>query len=108
MMDERAFGEWSRQVGAARSRRGTLRALVGGLVAAGVLRGVEPAAAQEVGEEAFGFCRPANFPCIRDKQCCAGRCTDAGVCHRRKKGGRCIAGVGAACCSGRCRKGKCK
>lgn len=69
--------------------------------------GVQLAAAQEVGGEAFGFCRIGGFPCGRDQQCCTGRCAD-GLCTCARRGKACINRVGANCCSKRCRKGKCK
>lgn len=113
-MDERVFGELTRHIAAAPSRRGMIRVLSGGLVAAVMAtRGRQtPARAQEAGEEAF--CRPAKFPCRDKLQCCARKCVQgtiqgqpAKVCGCNKKGKSCIKGLGQSCCSGHCAKGKC-
>jgi hypothetical protein len=63
------------------------------------------AAADSVEDEAFGFCRLPNDTCSDNSQCCARRC-NAGVCGCLKRGK--YAFVGAVCCSGKRRKGKCK
>lgn len=109
-MDDRAFAELTKRVAAAPTRRGVL-----GVVAAGVgapllatLGYVRPAAAADVGTEAFGFCRVGGFPCGRGQQCCTGRCLPTGICDCAKRGKPCINRVGANCCSRKCRKGKCK
>ena len=108
-MDDRAFEELTRRVGRERSRRGMLQAAAAG-ISAPVLGafGLQYAAAQDdVGAEAFGFCRAGGFPCGQDKQCCTSKCRD-GLCTCAKRGKPCINRVGVNCCSRRCRKGKCK
>ncbi len=107
-MDDRAFEDLTRRVGRERSRRGMLLAAAAGL-SAPVLAGfgVQLAAAQDVEDEAFGFCRVGGFPCGRDQQCCTRKCR-GGVCSCAKKGASCINRIGANCCSRKCRKGKCK
>jgi hypothetical protein len=102
-MDHRAFGHLSKRVAAAETRRGTLRALVVGL-AAGLSGGL---AGDEAVEAAFGFCHAPGTPCSRDKKCCSGTCR-GGACGCLKKGKPCISRVGIACCSQKCKKGKCK
>lgn len=108
-MDDRAFEDLTRRVGKARGRRGMLLAAAAG-VSAPVLAtfGVQLAAAQdEVGAEAFGFCRVGGFPCTRKQQCCTRRCRN-GACTCAKRGASCINRIGANCCSRKCRRGKCK
>lgn len=113
-MDERVFGELTKHIAAAPSRRGMVRALSGGIAAAIATTLSRPAStgAQEVGDEAF--CRPAKFPCKDKLQCCARKCVKGTllgqpttVCGCNKKGKDCIQGLGQSCCSGRCKKGKC-
>jgi hypothetical protein len=103
-MDERAFGEWSKRVAAAESRRGVLGAVVAGLSAT-VGMAIIPS---ESAEAAFGYCRAGGFPCGKDKQCCTDRCLPDGTCGCAKKGKPCINRVGINCCSRKCRKGKCR
>jgi hypothetical protein len=103
-MDEGAFGELSKRVAAAESRRGVLAALVAG-ISAPLGIALIPG---EGAEAAFGFCRAGGFPCTRAKQCCTRRCQDDGTCSCAKKGKPCINRVGINCCSKKCRKGKCK
>jgi hypothetical protein len=102
-MDERSFGELSKRVAQAESRRGMLRAVVVGLAAAvgGAFGAGEPA------EAAFGYCHAPGTPCSRNKKCCSGRCA-GGVCTCNKRGAPCINRVGIVCCSQKCKKGKCK
>ncbi|MCC7021260.1 MAG: hypothetical protein IT338_00450 [Thermomicrobiales bacterium] len=110
-MDERAFEDLTREVAGAQSRRDMIRVLAGALSAsaAGLVAGQRVVAAEDVGDEAFGYCRPQRKPCKRNKQCCSGRCKKNGTCGCIKKGGSCLAGVGViVCCSGKCNKGKCK
>jgi hypothetical protein len=120
-MDERAFGELTKRVAHAESRRGVLGAVLLGVSAPllGVVGYARPAAAAdvsgEVGAEVFGLCRVGGFPCNRNKQCCTAKCVPgtllgqpAQVCTCAKKGKPCINRVGANCCSRACRKGKCK
>ena len=115
-MDERVFGELTKHMAAAPSRRGMVRALSGGIAAAvlATVSGRTPVVAQEAGDE--GFCRPRQTPCSNKLQCCARKCVQgtllgqpARVCGCNKKGKDCIRGLGQSCCSGRCAKsGKCK
>jgi hypothetical protein len=102
-MDAGAFGELSKRVAQAATRRDTLRTLAGGLVVAmlGSTSDHEPA------EAAFGYCRLPGKPCSSKKQCCAGKCS-GGVCGCAGRGHWCINRVGVMCCSGKCRRGKCK
>jgi hypothetical protein len=114
-MDERVFGELTKHIAAAPSRRGMVRAIAGGMTAAVMasLNRPAPGAAQDVGDEAI--CRPAGLPCSRKQQCCARKCVKgtilgqpAKVCGCWKKGHDCIRGIGLVCCSGKCgKKGKC-
>ena len=97
-MDEHAFGELSKQVARAQSRRGMLAAVAG--IGVGLW-----GAAEEV-EAAFGFCSPPQKPCQRDKKCCSGKC-NGGKCTCNKHGAPCLNKVGIACCSQKCRNGKC-
>jgi hypothetical protein len=109
-MDERAFGELTKKVSRADSRRGVIGAIAAG-VGAPLLASLgfaRPAAAQDVSDEVFGFCRIGGFPCSRNQQCCTGRCQEDGTCSCAKKGKRCINRLGANCCSRSCRKGRCK
>ena len=105
-MDERTFGELSKQVARAETRRGALGVLAGA-VGAGIVAVVgrtAPAAAQDVDAELFGFCRAPKRKCGRDRQCCSGRCR-SGRCTCRKNGAPCIAA--AVCCARRCTGGTC-
>lgn len=109
-MDEQAFGELTKRVARADSRRGMLGTLVAGVAAPALatLGYVRPVAAADVGDEAFGFCRVGGFPCGRNEQCCTGNCQADGTCSCARKGKPCINRVGINCCSRKCRKGKCK
>ena len=100
-MDAERFGELSKQVARAATRRGMIGALLGGLAVP--LLGAAPAA-----EAAFGYCRAGGFPCNRNQQCCTNRCQADGTCGCARKGKPCLNRVGVNCCSKRCRKGKCK
>jgi len=115
-MDERVFGELTKHIAAASSRRGMVRVLSGGIAAAALatVGRQAPVVAEDAGDEAF--CRAAKFPCTDKLQCCARKCIpvtilgqQATVCGCNKKGKDCIRGLGQSCCSGRCSKrGKCK
>ena len=102
-MDDGTFGELSKRVAQAGTRRGAIRALVRGLAVALLAR----AAASEPAEAAFGYCRLPGKGCSSKRQCCAGKCS-GGICGCAGRGHNCINRVGAICCSGKCRKGKCK
>ena len=99
-MDDRAFADLSKRVARADSRRGML-GMMGALVGAAL-----GAAVDDV-EAAFGYCHPPQTPCQRDQKCCSGKCNN-GVCTCNKRGAPCLNKVGIACCSQRCRKGKCR
>lgn len=101
-MDERSFGELTKRVAAADSRRGMVRVLAGGLTASAL----SLAAGGRVVSAAFGFCRAPGTKCSKDKKCCSGTCRN-GACGCIKNGGPCINRVGIACCAQRCREGKC-
>jgi hypothetical protein len=115
-MDERTFGELTKHIAAAPSRRGMMRALSGGIAAAALatVGRQTPMFAEDIGDE--GYCRAAGFPCRDKLQCCARKCVNgtllgqpAKVCGCNKKGKDCIRGLGQTCCSRRCSKrGKCK
>ncbi len=102
-MDERSFAALSKRVAQAGTRRGTLRILALGVVAA--VTGAS--SREEAAEAAFGYCHPPGTQCSQDKKCCSGTCK-GGVCGCNKKGAPCLNKVGIACCSQQCRKGKCK
>ena len=115
-MEDQVFGELTKRVATAPSRRALVRTLSGGIAAAAMtaLHRPAPVVAQEVDDEAR-LCRPANLPCRDKMQCCARKCVrgtflgqPAKVCGCNKKGKDCIHGLGQTCCSGRCTKhGKC-
>jgi hypothetical protein len=86
----------SKQVAAASTRRGMLAALLAG----GLL------APRHAAEAAFGFCRIPGQPCGKDVQCCANTCRSDGTCGCRKRGKP--AAIGAICCSGKAKQGKCR
>jgi hypothetical protein len=116
-MDAERFAELTKRLAVAPTRRGMLRALSLGLLGAGLATVGRPALTSAQDVEAEFVCRPANFPCGRDRQCCAGKCRPTFIpalgviqrlCGCKRKGADCIKGLGQACCSGRCRKGKCR
>jgi len=102
-MDAQGFERLSKQVAQAPTRRRMLGALGAGLGAA--VLGRQMATAESVEDEAFGFCRLPNDTCSDGTQCCSRRCR-GGVCDCIRRGR--YAFVGAVCCSGKRRKGKCK
>ena len=102
-MDAHGFERLSKQVAAAPTRRHMLGALGMGLGA--VVLGREVTAAGPVEDEAFGFCKIPGDTCADSTQCCSHKC-NAGVCGCLKRGK--YAFVGAICCSGKRKKGKCK
>jgi hypothetical protein len=108
-MDERRFGELTKQVAHAETRRGVVRVLAGSLTASvlALAAGGRGVTATDVGDEVFGYCSPPQTPCSQDKKCCSGKCKN-GACTCRKKGAPCINRAGIVCCSQKCRNGKCK
>lgn len=102
-MDAHGFERLSKQVAQAPTRRRMLGALGAGLGAA--VLGRQVATAESVDDEAFGFCRLPGATCGDNTQCCSRRCRD-GACACLKRGR--YAFVGAFCCSGKRKKGKCK
>jgi hypothetical protein len=101
-MDDRAFGEWTKQVAAVESRRG-----MGQIFGAGVLSLALAARGARGVEAAFGYCHAPGTKCSQDKKCCAGHCKKNGTCGCNGKGAPCINHVGISCCSKTCRDGKC-
>src|SRR3954454_12023079 len=101
-MDERAFGEWTKQVAAVDSRRGIVR-----IVGAGLLSLALAARGATEIEAAFGYCHAPGVKCSKDKKCCAGHCKSNGTCGCNSKGAPCLNRVGIACCSQTCRDGEC-
>jgi hypothetical protein len=102
-MDAQGIERLSKLVAQAPNRRQMFGALGVGLGA--VVLGREVGAADEVEDDAFGFCRIPGAACSDDTQCCAHKCS-GGVCGCLKRGK--YAFVGAICCSGKRKKGKCK
>lgn len=114
-MDQDTFDLLSRHVSDARSRRGALRALVVGGIAAGVAA-LRPDAGEA--SQTVKGCRPPGQGCDRDKKCCSGKCR-SGVCKCLDRGKSCLVTVSsklpplpnkAVCCSSKCSRGrnKCK
>jgi hypothetical protein len=103
-MDPRHFEELSRQVGAASSRRATVKVLAAAVIAPILLRLREEEAS--AGIPIFN-CKPPGKRCDKDQKCCSGNCRK-GICSCSKKGKQCWAPLeGALCCSQRCSQGKC-
>jgi hypothetical protein len=102
-MDAQGFERLSKQLATAPNRRRMLGVLGAGLGAA--VLGRQVANAKSVEDEAFGFCRLPNDTCGDNRQCCSHKCS-GGVCTCLKRGK--YAFVGAVCCSGKRKKGKCK
>ena len=108
-MDERVFGELTKRIAAAPSRRGMVRAWRGPAARRGHLTRPAPAApapeaAQDVGEEFI--CRPRKFPCGRQAECCARKCVNGTFLGQRrrsaaggKKGNTASRGSARSCCS---------
>jgi hypothetical protein len=61
--------------------------------------------AASVEDEAFGLCRIPGDTCSNRTQCCAHKCQN-GVCGCLARGKSAL--VGAICCSGKRKKGKCR
>jgi hypothetical protein len=99
-VDQDRFAALTRQVAAA-SRRSAVRAMVVALGAA-VFGGRGGA-----GTALAGICRFPNEPCSSKRQCCARKC-EGGVCGCVAKGKSCLRSFGRTCCSGVCRRGKCR
>lgn len=102
-MDAQGFERLSKLVAQAPTRRRMLGALGAGLGLA--VLGRQAVNADEVSDEAFGFCRIPGDTCGDSTQCCSRRCR-GGVCDCIKRGR--YAFVAAICCSGRKKKGKCR
>jgi len=102
-MDAQGFERLSKLVAQAPNRRQMLGALGTGLGVA--VLGRQVVSAEEVEDEAFGFCRLPGTTCGDSTQCCSRRCRE-GVCGCIKRGRRAF--VGAICCSGRKKQGKCR
>lgn len=102
-MDAQGFERLSKQVAQAPNRRRMLGALGAGFGAA--VLGRQVATAKSVEDEAFGFCKLPGNSCGDSTQCCSHKCS-GGVCGCLKRNK--YAFVGAVCCSGKRKKGKCK
>ena len=102
-MDAQGFERLSKQVAAAPNRRRMLGVLGAGLGMA--VLGRQVVAADDVEDEAFGFCRLPGTTCGDSTQCCSRRCR-SGVCDCIRRGRYTFAAVN--CCSGRKKKGKCR
>jgi hypothetical protein len=102
-MDAHGFERLSKLVAQAPTRRRMLGALGAGL--GGAVLGRQAVAADEVEDDAFGFCRIPGDTCSDNTQCCSHKCR-GGACTCIKRGK--YAFVGAICCSGKKKKGKCK
>lgn len=97
-MDQQRFDGLTRRFASVRSRRAAAAALVGAVFAAG--KTAEPA------EAVIHMCHLPGSVCNGDRQCCSRSCQD-GACTCIPNGKNCYQ-LGIACCSGRCKKGKCK
>ena len=102
-MDAKGFERLSKQGAAAPDRRRMLGAF--GLGLGALVLGRQVADADSVEDEAFGFCRLPQQPCGDNTQCCSHKCRN-GACTCIKRGK--YAFIGALCCSGKRKKGKCK
>ena len=102
-MDGERFDTWARALASPGPRRGALRLLAGGALAAAWARlGAAGAAADD--DDGDG-CRGTCDRCERNGQCCSNRCRE-GRCRCKARG---ACRVGRACCSGVCRRdGTCK
>ena len=103
-MDGKRFEELSRQVAAAGSRRGVLRALAAALAAPLLLGGRAEEARAGL---PIVHCKAPGKRCDTDKKCCSGSCRKH-ICQCVKRGHACWAPLeGALCCSQKCQSGKC-
>lgn len=103
-MDHERFAALSRRIATAASRRDALRAAAAAL-GVGVFGRVAVDEATATGTEAI--CRLPQEQCSRNRQCCAHKCKN-GICGCKKKGKPCVRDFGRVCCSGVCKRGKCK
>ena len=104
-MDGERFDALAKAAAGTASRRGALRLLAGGALAAILAR--PRAVAGQLGIAAnAGSCRAPGDLCDDDADCCSERCRN-GRCRCRRRGASCA--VDRACCSGRCRRstGRC-
>lgn len=97
-MDGTRFDGLTRALAGAKTRRGALAAAMAALAAG--------AGASRQEAEAINICRLPGMECGNDTQCCSRICTD-GACACIESGRRCYQ-LGLACCSKRCRRGRCK
>lgn len=114
-MDQDRFDWLSRQVSAARSRRGALGTLLAGGLAAAILA-VSPEAGSA--SQTVKGCRVPGQGCDKDGKCCSGKCTNK-RCTCLDRGKSCLVTVSpqlpplpnkAVCCSSKCSRGtnKCR
>lgn len=110
-MDQDTFDLLSRQVSAAKSRRGALRALIVGGFATG-MAALLPGAAEA--SQTIKGCRPPGQGCNSNKKCCSGKCR-SGRCKCLGRGKSCLVPYGnqglmlpnkAVCCTSKCSRGK--
>ena len=115
-MDQERFGQISRAVGRAGSRRAALAALAGAALAAvpGLAR------AGEVGGQSniIKGCRLPGQRCRKGSNCCTNRCGGDQRCRCVNKKGSCLVDMGggitlpvhAVCCSNKCddKSGQCR
>jgi hypothetical protein len=109
-MDGRRFDDVAKAWGAAPSRRGLLRTLIGGTCGS-LLAGLGPGAA-------LAACAPHGAHCVGDARCCSGFCRrrgkcvedgqPTGTCRCRCPRGTTSCGDAACCTPGQgCRHGRC-
>jgi hypothetical protein len=96
-MDQKRFDGLTRRFASVGSRRAAVAVVAGAVFAAA--KTAEPA------EAAIRMCHLPGAVCTGDRQCCSRSCND-GACGCVAKGKNCFQ-VGFACCSGRCKRGKC-
>ncbi len=110
-MDQETFDRLSRRVSAAQTRRGALRALWAGGIAA-TLAAVLPGAGEA--SQTVKGCRVPGQRCNRNEKCCSGKCR-SGRCKCLDRGKSCLVPLGnsglmipnkSICCSSKCSRGK--
>lgn len=101
-MDSKSFDALTRRFDGS-SRRGVLKGIAGGALAALGMVGV--AQASVTTQRRPGSCRRSSDICRNDDQCCSNTC-DGGRCKCGNPGSVCDRDRG--CCSGQCRNGECR
>ena len=95
-MDQSQFDHITRGLAAGVTRRGGIRALLGGLLGVGVAAEGVDAARKATRRHEKLACRNANSQCVSDDECCSGKCVEkfGGIgfrcakTHGKKKGGK--------------------